>query len=111
LDIPDPTKVKCYGPGLEHAFIGSPAEFTIETKKAGPGNLGLTIEGPEEAKIDCKDNGDGTCAVTYYPTQKGLFLCLVSDFFNLLARALFIKIYCLQRVSRDINIFCLFCLR
>ncbi|XP_066922248.1 filamin-A-like isoform X11 [Clytia hemisphaerica] len=71
LDKPDPTKVKCYGPGLEHAFIGAPANFTIETKNAGPGNLGLTIEGPEEAKIDCKDNGDGTCAVTYYPTQPG----------------------------------------
>lgn len=71
LDKPDPSKVKCYGPGLEHAFVGKPAEFTIETKKAGPGNLGLTIEGPEEAKIDCKDNGDGTCSVTYYPTQPG----------------------------------------
>lgn len=71
LDKPDPSKVKCYGPGLENAFIGVPANFTIETKDAGPGNLGLTIEGPEEAKIDCADNGDGTCSVTYYPTQPG----------------------------------------
>ena len=56
---------------MENAFVGVPAEFTIETKNAGPGNLGLTIEGPEEAKIDCADNGDGTCSVTYYPTQPG----------------------------------------
>ena len=46
--------------------------FTIETKNAGPGNLGLTIEGPDEAKIDCKDNGDGTCSVVYTPFQPGL---------------------------------------
>lgn len=71
LENPDPSKVKCYGPGLENAFVGKPAEFTIETKKAGPGNLGLTVEGPEEVKLDCKDNGDGTCTVTYYPTKPG----------------------------------------
>ncbi|XP_057297037.1 filamin-B-like isoform X3 [Hydractinia symbiolongicarpus] len=68
---PDPSKVKAYGPGLENAYVGKPAEFTIETKLAGPGNLGLTIEGPEEAKIDCKDNGDGTCSVSYLPTKEG----------------------------------------
>ena len=73
LGKPDPGKVKAYGPGLEFAASGSPAKFTVETKEAGPGDLGLTIEGPEEAPINCKDNGDGTCAVEYTPNTPGKF--------------------------------------
>ncbi|KPP72462.1 filamin-B-like, partial [Scleropages formosus] len=55
--------VKAYGPGLKGGLVGSPAEFTIDTKGAGTGGLGLTVEGPTEAKIECSDNGDGTCSV------------------------------------------------
>ncbi|XP_064632236.1 filamin-A-like isoform X3 [Lineus longissimus] len=64
-------KVKAYGPGLSKGVTGAPAEFTIDTREAGPGGLGLTIEGPAEAKIDCSDNGDGTCGVKYYPLEPG----------------------------------------
>ncbi|KAL8212536.1 UNVERIFIED_CONTAM: hypothetical protein K2H54_050177 [Gekko kuhli] len=71
---PDPSKVKAYGPGLQGGLVGKPAEFTIDTKGAGTGGLGLTVEGPCEAKIECSDNGDGTCSVSYLPTKPGDYL-------------------------------------
>ncbi|KAI4879622.1 hypothetical protein NFI96_025042 [Prochilodus magdalenae] len=71
---PDPSKVKAFGPGLKGGLVGSPAEFTIDTKGAGTGGLGLTVEGPTEAKIECSDNGDGTCSVSYLPTESGEYL-------------------------------------
>ncbi|KAH1187902.1 hypothetical protein KIL84_017889, partial [Mauremys mutica] len=67
----NPSKVKAYGPGLKAGQAGSPAPFTIDTKGAGTGGLGLTVEGPCEAKIECLDNGDGTCSVSYLPTEPG----------------------------------------
>ncbi|XP_041945914.1 filamin-B [Alosa sapidissima] len=71
---PDPSKVKAFGPGLKGGLVGNPAEFTIDTKGAGTGGLGLTVEGPTEAKIECSDNGDGTCSVSYLPTEPGEYL-------------------------------------
>uniref|UniRef100_A0A8B9EC42 Filamin C n=1 Tax=Anser cygnoides TaxID=8845 RepID=A0A8B9EC42_ANSCY len=69
---PDPSKVSCaYGPGLQGGLVGTPAPFTIDTKGAGTGGLGLTVEGPCEAKIECQDNGDGSCSVSYLPTEPG----------------------------------------
>ncbi|XP_044124642.1 filamin-A isoform X3 [Bufo gargarizans] len=67
----NPSKVKAYGPGLKGGSVGSPTPFTIDTKGAGQGGLGLTVEGPCEAKIECLDNGDGTCSVSYLPTEPG----------------------------------------
>lgn len=67
----DPSKVKASGPGLVSGLINRPAEFTIDTKKAGQGGLGVTVEGPCEATINCRDNGDGTCSVAYMPRDPG----------------------------------------
>ncbi|XP_077979659.1 filamin-A-like [Glandiceps talaboti] len=67
----DATKCKAYGPGLEGGNTNQPAKFTVETKGAGTGGLGLAIEGPSEAKMTCKDNKDGTCSVEYWPTKPG----------------------------------------
>lgn len=67
-------QVKAHGPGLTGGLVGNPAEFTIDTKGAGTGGLGLTVEGPTEAKIECSDNGDGTCSVSYLPTEPGDYL-------------------------------------
>ncbi|XP_075946070.1 filamin-C-like isoform X3 [Anarhichas minor] len=67
----DPSKVRAFGPGLKGGIVGKPAPFTIDTKGAGAGGLGLTVEGPCEAKIECQDNGDGTCSVFYLPTDPG----------------------------------------
>ena len=65
----DPKRVRAYGPGLENATTNEPAKFTIETKGAGQGSLGLAIEGPSEAKMVCKDNQDGTCLMEYLPVS------------------------------------------
>ena len=67
----DATKCKAYGPGLENALVGKPADFTVETKGAGAGGLSLAIEGPSESKLTCNDHGDGTCSVKYTPTEPG----------------------------------------
>jgi len=67
----DPNKVKAYGAGLTGGKANTPANFTIDTREAGPGGLGLTIEGPCETKIECFDKGDGTCDVRYWPTEPG----------------------------------------
>ncbi|CAF0875720.1 unnamed protein product [Rotaria sordida] len=69
----DPMRVRAYGPGLEQATTNEPTTFTIETKGAGQGSLGLAIEGPSEAKMVCKDNQDGTCIMEYLPTKAGLY--------------------------------------
>lgn len=49
----DPTKVKAHGPGLEQGTTNKPAKFTVDTRGAGTGGLGLAIEGPSDAKITC----------------------------------------------------------
>ncbi|KAJ3602536.1 hypothetical protein NHX12_030289, partial [Muraenolepis orangiensis] len=69
-----PFPVKVSGPGLKGGLVGSPAAFSIDTKGAGTGGLGLTVEGPTEAKMECSDNGDGTCSVSYLPTEPGEYL-------------------------------------
>eukprot|EP00918_Siedleckia_nematoides_P105694 GHVU01230790.1.p1 GENE.GHVU01230790.1~~GHVU01230790.1.p1 ORF type:complete len:2480 (+),score=363.92 GHVU01230790.1:158-7597(+) len=74
----DAGKVKAYGPGLTGGTANSPAEFTIDTREAGSGGLGLTIEGPCEAKIECLDKGDGTCNVKYWPVEPGEYTINIS---------------------------------
>jgi len=71
---PDPTKVRVYGPGLHSGVVKDPAPFTIDTRGAGAGGLGLTVEGPCEAKIECVDNGDCTCSVSFLPTEPGAYI-------------------------------------
>ncbi|XP_067124657.1 LOW QUALITY PROTEIN: filamin-A-like [Centruroides vittatus] len=67
----DHNKVRAFGPGLSKGQVNRPAEFMIDTRGAGQGNLGVTVEGPCEAAINCRDNGDGTCSVVYFPTEVG----------------------------------------
>ena len=66
-----PSKVKAFGPGLQAGTTEQPARFTVDTRGAGTGGLGLAVEGPSDARITCKDNKDGTCSVEYYPTAAG----------------------------------------
>lgn len=68
----DPSKVRAYGPGLSQGTVNKPADFTVDTRGAGNGQLGVTIEGPSESKIDYEDNNDGTCRVTYNPTGSSI---------------------------------------
>ena len=67
----NPRRVKAYGPGLEKGVVGEDNEYTVETKNAGTGGLGIQVEGPGEAKMTCKDNRDGTCSVVYTPDLEG----------------------------------------
>ncbi|XP_068163366.1 filamin-C-like isoform X6 [Antennarius striatus] len=67
----DPSRVRAYGPGLEEGLVNKPNRFTVETRGAGTGGLGLAIEGPSEAKMSCKDNKDGSCSVEYLPFTPG----------------------------------------
>ena len=67
----DPNRVKAYGDGLEKGIVDEENEFTIETKNAGTGGLGLAIEGPSEAVMNCEDNKDGTASVVYVPVEEG----------------------------------------
>ncbi|CAL9682624.1 unnamed protein product [Knipowitschia caucasica] len=67
----DPSRVRAYGTGLEEGLVNKPNRFTVETRGAGTGGLGLAIEGPSEAKMSCKDNKDGSCSVEYIPFTPG----------------------------------------
>ncbi|XP_066973700.1 filamin-A isoform X4 [Macrobrachium rosenbergii] len=67
----DPNKCYAYGPGLDHGYVNEVNTFTVETKGAGTGGLGLSVEGPSEAKMTCKDNRDGSCTVDYVPFEAG----------------------------------------
>jgi len=67
----DASKVKAYGAGLATGTVNTPADFSIDTRMAGPGGLGLTIDGPTEAKIECFDKGGGLFDVRYWPTEPG----------------------------------------
>lgn len=67
----EPNKCQAFGPGLEHGLVNQVNTFTVETKGAGTGGLGLAVEGPSEAKITCKDNRDGSCTVEYIPPESG----------------------------------------
>ena len=64
----DASKVRAYGPGLSQGTVHKPADFTVDTRGAGNGQLGVTVEGPSESKIDYEDNNDGSCRVIYHPT-------------------------------------------
>ncbi|XP_043196534.1 filamin-A-like isoform X2 [Amphibalanus amphitrite] len=67
----EPSRVTATGPGLRAATVNKPNSFTVNTRGAGTGGLGLAIEGPSEAKMSCVDNLDGSCLVQYIPTEPG----------------------------------------
>uniref|UniRef100_A0AAR2L0B3 Calponin-homology (CH) domain-containing protein n=1 Tax=Pygocentrus nattereri TaxID=42514 RepID=A0AAR2L0B3_PYGNA len=69
----DPTRVVAKGPGLEQGLTDKPNKFSIITRGAGIGGLGITVEGPSESKMSCKDNKDGSCNVEYTPYAPGLY--------------------------------------
>jgi filamin len=75
----DPAKCRAWGPGLEHAETGIPAEFTIQAVNAagkdipvGGENWEVTVNGPKGAvQPKVTDNGNGTYGVVYVPTEVG----------------------------------------
>jgi filamin len=71
----DVSKVRAYGPGLSQGTVNKSADFTVDTRGAGNGQLAVTVEGPSESKIDYEDNNDGSCRVTYHPTGSFIIFC------------------------------------
>ncbi|XP_016373545.1 filamin-A-like isoform X1 [Sinocyclocheilus rhinocerous] len=69
----DPARVRVHGPGLQSGITNKPNKFTVETRGAGTGGLGLAMEGPSEAKMSCTDNKDGSCSVEYIPYEPGTY--------------------------------------
>uniref|UniRef100_H3C4Z4 Filamin A n=1 Tax=Tetraodon nigroviridis TaxID=99883 RepID=H3C4Z4_TETNG len=69
----NPGRVRVHGPGLKGGTTNKPNKFTIETRGAGTGGLGLAMEGPSEAKMSCIDNKDGSCSVEYVPYEPGTY--------------------------------------
>ncbi|XP_030279432.1 filamin-A isoform X1 [Sparus aurata] len=69
----DPARVRVHGPGLKCGTTNKPNKFTVETRGAGTGGLGLAMEGPSEAKMSCTDNKDGSCSVEYIPYEPGTY--------------------------------------
>ena len=60
-----------FNQGLDSGVVDEKSEFTVNTRDAGYGGLGLSIEGPSKAEINCIDNEDGTCTVDFVPTEPG----------------------------------------
>ncbi|XP_023803179.1 filamin-A-like, partial [Cyanistes caeruleus] len=69
----DPARVRVHGPGIQSGTTNVPNKFTVETRGAGTGGLGLAVEGPSEAKMSCTDNKDGSCSVEYIPYEPGTY--------------------------------------
>ncbi|KAG1929785.1 filamin-A [Pimephales promelas] len=69
----DPARVRVHGPGLQSGITNKHNKFTVETRGAGTGGLGLAMEGPSEAKMSCTDNKDGSCCVEYIPYEPGTY--------------------------------------
>ena len=70
--------VLLYCAGLKSGVINKPQRFTIETRGAGQGGVGLSVVGPTEPKIGCVDNHDGTLTVEYLPYSVGSYEIAVS---------------------------------
>ncbi len=72
---PDASKVRCFGPGLEHGILSSfNGRFICETKGAGAGQLKVRIHGPKGAfKVEMRrsDTKDRTIDVRYNPNEAG----------------------------------------
>ncbi|XP_029456815.1 LOW QUALITY PROTEIN: filamin-B [Rhinatrema bivittatum] len=66
-----PSRVRAQGPGLKEGLTNKPNAFSVITRGAGIGGLGITVEGPSESKMSCKDNKDGSCSVEYTPYAPG----------------------------------------
>jgi len=78
----DPSKSWAEGPGLEKAFEGKPALFTVHAidrnNQPVPGdNVQVTVKqiegGSGEVPAEVKDNGDGTYSVRYDPRSVGKY--------------------------------------
>eukprot|EP01105_Mastigella_eilhardi_P027309 TRINITY_DN835_c1_g1_i1.p1 TRINITY_DN835_c1_g1~~TRINITY_DN835_c1_g1_i1.p1 ORF type:complete len:773 (-),score=204.32 TRINITY_DN835_c1_g1_i1:2823-5141(-) len=74
--MPDPSKCRAFGPGVDGCTAGAPTNFTIQARNridepitAGGHPFKTEVRGPfgEDIPAETKDNGDGTYTVSYDP--------------------------------------------
>lgn len=77
----DASQVKAFGPGLIDGFIGTPGQFTIETKRAGIGTLLVRVHGLKDSfKIEAQPLSKAdprTLIITYNPKLVGEYTVFV----------------------------------
>ena len=74
----DEGKIKVYGPGLHRGYLQKENTFSIETRSAGTGGIGLSIEGPGDVDMRFKDNKNGSGTVHYIPDEEGTYIIIVT---------------------------------
>ncbi|XP_057668388.1 filamin-A isoform X2 [Diorhabda carinulata] len=72
---PDPTKVRVYGPGIEHGVLATfQSRFICDTRGAGAGQLTVRVRGPKGAfrvEMQRESQKDRTILCKYDPTEPG----------------------------------------
>ncbi|GLH04456.1 Uncharacterized protein GBIM_10161 [Gryllus bimaculatus] len=72
---PDPSKVRVYGPGVEHGVLATfQSRFICDTRGAGAGQLTVRIRGPKGAfrvEMQRESQKDRTILCKYDPTEPG----------------------------------------
>jgi len=72
---PDPSKVRVYGPGVEHGVLAMyQSRFICDTRGAGAGQLTVRIRGPKGAfrvEMQRESQKDRTILCKYEPTEPG----------------------------------------
>lgn len=72
---PDPTRVRVYGPGVEHGVLAMyQSRFICDTRGAGAGQLTVRIRGPKGAfrvEMQRESQKDRTILCKYEPTEPG----------------------------------------
>lgn len=83
-ELSDPSKVKVYGPGIEHGEVRDsiPTHFFIDVHEAGPGRIAVKMQNSEGKPLEdlvVDENGDGIYRVSYSPPKEGSILtCTVT---------------------------------
>lgn len=72
----DPSKVKVYGPGIEHGEVreGVQTYFNVDVGDAGPGKIAVKLNNSEGKALDnvrVEDKGNGLYAVNFVPPKEG----------------------------------------
>ncbi|XP_069961648.1 filamin-A isoform X4 [Bactrocera oleae] len=75
----DPSKVKVYGPGIEHGEVREsvPTYFNVDVSEAGPGRIAVKLTNSEGIPVDnlrVEDKSNGIYAVHYVPPKQGSVL-------------------------------------
>lgn len=72
---PDPSKVRVYGPGIEHGILSLfKSNFVVETRGAGAGQLTVRVRGPKGAfnvEMQREKKNERTIHCKYEPKEPG----------------------------------------